>query len=565
MVKAKVSFECEACGYVSPSYLGRCPECQAWQSFSEQRLIKPDSPKNQRMGARDEIRNLSRESHFSRDSGAQALLSSILGHASPLSLVTTEHTARSSTGFAEMDRVLGGGLVSGSYVLIGGDPGIGKSTLLLQMASHLSLNDPAKKAKNVLYIAGEESPYQIKLRAERLKLPQIESNQHLLIYADNNIERVIEQIKRLKQSSGELDLPDLDLVIIDSIQSMYSPDVSGTPGSVSQVKECAGLLMEVAKSLNVTIFLIGHVTKDGSVSGPKLLEHTVDAVLYFEGDKYKNLRILRTVKNRFGSTQEIGIFEMGDKGLSEVENPSRLFLSSIYTGQGEEAYPGSAIVATLEGSRPILTELQALVGQSTYPSPRRIANGVETNRLHQIVAVLERRLGLDFSRQDIYINVVGGLTIDEPAADLGMALAIVSSLRNIPLKKGVILAGEVGLTGEIRPIHHANLRIQEASRLGFSKIILPAEAVSPPEANSKENISKQAIPKGAGSTKTLNSNQFSLIGVRSLMESLQACFDAPVSSSEEFTSHVDASFNNMPPSMSKPPLKNGEHPEPLVW
>lgn len=468
---------------MSPSYLGRCPECQAWSSFSEQKTIKAEtSAKHNRIASRDALR----EKTENDADGSQ--------FAVPLASIATEHISRLSTGFAEMDRVLGGGLVAGSYILIGGDPGIGKSTLLLQMASHLSKLDPkAPRQKQILYIAGEESPYQIRLRAERLSLDVT----NLLVFADNNIHHVINQLKQLKKSETGL-----DLVVIDSIQSMYSPDVSGTPGSVSQIKECAGLLMEVAKSLNVMIFLIGHVTKEGAVSGPKLLEHTVDAVLYFEGDKYKNLRILRTVKNRFGNTQEIGVFEMTGFGLQEVANPSQLFLSSIYTGQSGDIHPGSAIVATLEGTRPILTELQALVGQSTYASPRRIANGVETNRLHQIVAVLERRLGLSFAQQDIYINVVGGLSIDEPAADLGIALAIVSSLRNVPLKKGTVLAGEVGLTGEIRPIRLGELRAQEAARIGFERMVLPLDAM--PE-----------HPEG-----------LNVIEVQTLMEALPVCLQS---------------------------------------
>jgi DNA repair protein RadA/Sms len=288
------------------------------------------------------------------------------------------------------------------------------------------------------------------------------SASEIVVYAETDIHRIIETI----QSQAPA------LVIVDSIQAVYSPALSGTPGSVGQIKECAGMLMGVAKAQGVTIFLVGHVTKEGTVSGPKLLEHTVDAVLYFEGEKYNHLRILRTVKNRFGNTQEIGVFEMAETGLRELNNPSELFLSE----SSFQNHPGSVIVATVEGTRPILVELQALVGQSTYPSPRRVANGVEPNRLHQVIAVLERRLGLDFSRQDVYVNVVGGLRIEEPAADLGIALAILTSQRNLSIRFGTVVAGEIGLTGEIRPVRHSEARLNEARKMGFHRILMPAQS-----------------------------------------------------------------------------------------
>jgi DNA repair protein RadA/Sms len=441
MAKERITYQCTQCDYRSSTLLGRCPDCGKWDTLVEHRTIKA-SPLQQREVKRESVAHAS-------------------GHRVeplPLSSVVMTHTERYTSGYPEMDRVLGSGVVPGSYVLIGGDPGIGKSTLMLQMAHQVSI-----AGKTVLYVAGEESPFQIRLRADRLDV----CGDGIVVFPETDIQQVIEQIQTLKP----------DLVIIDSIQSMYSTGLSGTPGSVGQIKECAGMLMSVAKAFGVTIFLVGHVTKEGAVSGPKLLEHTVDAVLYFEGEKYQNLRILRSVKNRFGNTQEIGVFEIGERGLQEVANPSELFLS-------ESSYqnaPGSVIVSTMEGSRPLLVELQALVGQSTYPTPRRVATGVEHNRLHQIVAVLERRLGLDFSHQDIYVNVVGGLRIDEPAADLGIAMAIVTSQRNISVRFGTVLAGEIGLTGEIRPIRQGDARIGEARKIGFHRIILPQGAYTSTE------------------------------------------------------------------------------------
>lgn len=441
MAKNKVTYLCTECGYSAPSYLGRCPECQSWNSFNEQISIKPKT---------DTLRTRSLASPQEVGSGNRIVR---------LSEVTMDNAEQFSSGFPELDRVLGGGVMPGGYVLVGGDPGIGKSTLMLQTASKVG-----EQGKFVLYVAGEESPYQIKMRAERLAV----AADQISVLPVTNIQQVLEAIKASKP----------DLVIIDSIQAMYCTDVSGTPGSVSQIKECAAILMEAAKSLNIPIFLIGHVTKEGVVSGPKLLEHTVDAVLYFEGDKYQNLRILRTVKNRFGSTQEIGVFEMAEMGLKEIANPSELFLSQSMLGSAGNQ-PGSVVAATIEGSRPILVEIQALVGQSTYPSPRRVGNGIDANRLHQIVAVLERRLGLDFSRQDIYVNVVGGLRIDEPAADLAIAVAIISSARNLSVIAGTVVTGEIGLTGEIRPVRQCQNRLQEVARIGFQRMLIPRMELPP--------------------------------------------------------------------------------------
>lgn len=445
MAKNKVTYLCMDCGYSAPSYLGRCPECQTWGSFTEQVSVKPKT---------DTLRTRSLAGATSPAIGG-GIPSSMVR----LSEVTMDTAEQYGSGFPELDRVLGGGIMPGGYVLIGGDPGIGKSTLMLQMASEVG-----KQGKLVLYVAGEESPYQIKMRAERLEV----ATEKISVLPATNIQQVLDAIRAA--------LP--DLVIIDSIQSMYCPDVSGTPGSVSQIKECAAILMEAAKSLNVPIFLIGHVTKEGVVSGPKLLEHTVDAVLYFEGDKYQNLRILRTVKNRFGSTQEIGVFEMAEGGLKEISNPSELFLSQSMLGNAGN-HPGSIVAATIEGSRPILVEIQALVGQSAYSTPRRVGIGIEYNRLHQIVAVLERRLGLDFSRQDVYVNVVGGLRIDEPAADLAVAVAIISSVRNLSVIPGTVVTGEIGLTGEIRPVRQCQNRLQEAARIGFQRMLIPKMELPP--------------------------------------------------------------------------------------
>ncbi len=465
MAKTQVTYECSQCAYVSSSYLGKCPECDQWGSFIERKSVKkPAAPVNKRQAVAE-------------STGVEA-------QPIPLSRVVSERADRYPSGFPELDRVLGGGVMPGSYILIGGDPGIGKSTLMIQMASKVS--DPKKTNLKVLYVAGEESPYQIKQRADRLEL----GVDNVWIYPENNIYHVIGEIRNNRP----------DVVIVDSIQAMYSPELSGTPGSVGQIKECAGILMGIAKSLNVTIFLVGHVTKEGVVSGPKLLEHTVDAVLYFEGEKYKNLRILRTVKNRFGGTHEIGVFEITEKGLLEVTNPSELFLSeSSYRNN-----PGSVIVSTMEGTRPMLVEVQALVGQSAYSTPRRVANGADTNRLHQIVAVLERRLGLDFSRHDIYVNVVGGLSIDEPAADLGIAMAIITSQRDLSVRPGTVVAGEIGLTGEVRPVRNLEARILETEKIGFQRIVVP-----------RSESRKRPVP--------LARYKIEVAGVTSVMETISAC------------------------------------------
>ncbi len=462
-IKTRTVFQCQQCDAELPQYLGRCPECGNWNTLQEKKiqLSKPNAS----------VETHNRAYLFEEQSSAQLLKDICL----------TDELIRYSSGFPELDRVLGGGFIPGAYVLFGGDPGIGKSTLMLQIAQKI-----ANAEKTVLYVAGEESPHQIKMRAERLGL----TGNRILIYPETNISRIQEEIKSTRP----------DLVVIDSIQSIYDPDLSGTPGNVSQIKECAGQLMIMAKALRVTILLVGHVTKEGAVSGPKLLEHTVDGVLYFEGEKFRNLRILRSVKNRFGNTNEIGVFEIGDTGLTEVANPSELFLSeNSYINQ-----PGSAIVATMEGNRPILVEIQSLVGLTTYPSPRRVANGLDISRLHQIIAVLERRLGLDFSKQDIYVNVVGGIRIQEPAADLGIALSLITSCHQVSIKPKTVIAGEIGLTGEVRPISHHDARVSEAEKLGFERIVLP-KTRKPAEKQVLHGIQK--------------------IEIRSLMEALSHCLD----------------------------------------
>ena len=346
---------------------------------------------------------------------------------------------------------MGGGIVQGSLVLLAGDPGIGKSTILLQTAGEL-----CEHGKKVLYVSAEESAGQIKLRAERLGV----ASDNLYIYPQTNFELIKKHITEM--------MP--DLVIVDSIQAIFTSTIQSSAGSVSQIRECCNSLMGIAKSENVSIIVIGHVTKEGNIAGPKVLEHMVDTVIQFEGDKYKTYRILRSIKNRFGNTSEVGIFEMGTKGLSEVVNPSELFLKEYNQTQT----PGSTIIVTSEGTRPLLVEIQALVGTTPYPTPRRIANGVDISRVLQILAVLEKRIGLNLSKQDVYVNVIGGIDVTEPAADLGIALAIITCVRDVVFDSHTAIVGEIGLSGEIRAVNHIDKRINEAQKLGFKRIIVPA-------------------------------------------------------------------------------------------
>ncbi len=424
MAKVKSKYVCQSCGYESAGYLGKCPECGAWASFVEEVMGKE-----------------------------KALDASMLPDNNPpmkLNEIEMNTEIRTTTMISEFDRVLGGGIVKGSLILIAGDPGIGKSTILLQTSGEL-----CKNGKNVLYVSAEESASQIKLRAERLGI----KSDNLYIYPQTNYELIKKHVEEMQP----------DLVIIDSIQAIYSSNIQSSAGSVSQIRECCNYLMGLAKTNNISIIVIGHVTKEGNIAGPKVLEHMVDTVIQFEGDKYKTYRILRSIKNRFGNTSEVGIFEMGGKGLKEVVNPSELFLKEYNQTQT----PGSTIIVTSEGTRPLLVEIQALVGTTPYPAPRRIANGVDTSRVLQILAVLEKRIGLNLSKQDVYVNVIGGIDVSEPAADLGIALAIITCVRDVVFDSHTAIVGEIGLSGEIRAVNHIEKRINEAQKLGFKRIIIP--------------------------------------------------------------------------------------------
>jgi DNA repair protein RadA/Sms len=429
MAKGKKSvFFCQECGYEAPKWMGQCPACKQWNTFVEEVV--------------------------SQSAGKRAAGINSVKPAEPVSLSRVEirEDERLCTGIGELDRVMGGGIVGGSMTLVGGDPGIGKSTLLLQVCRNLA------DRVSVLYISGEESLKQIKLRA--MRIGAFDDRMMLLCETNlNNIRQVIEQKKP-------------DVVIIDSIQTMYNEEVTSAPGSVSQVRESTGVLMQIAKGLGVSIFIVGHVTKDGSVAGPRVLEHMVDTVLYFEGDRHASYRILRGVKNRFGSTNEIGVFEMRAEGLVEVENPSEFMLN----GKPEGA-SGSVVACSMEGTRPILIEIQALVCASNFGLPRRTAAGTDFNRVNLLMAVLEKRMGMNLSSSDAYVNIAGGIRMNEPAMDLGILLAIVSSYKDIVIDDKVLVFGEVGLSGEVRAVSMAEQRVQEAKKLGFTTIILPEVCV----------------------------------------------------------------------------------------
>ncbi len=417
MARQRTLYQCQSCGYSSPKWLGKCPDCNEWNSFTEeQRVTKLKS---------------------------QSV-------AEPVALpdIAASHGSRVSTGILELDRTLGGGVVMGSVVLIGGDPGIGKSTLTLQSLKGLT------NLGMVLYVSGEESPEQIKIRADRLKIDSAD----IILLPETSLEGIISTVQKLKPK----------VLIIDSIQTIFSLELPSAPGSVSQIRECSTKLMFLAKKSGVPLFLIGHVTKEGAIAGPKVLEHIVDTVLYFEGDKGNPFRILRAVKNRFGSTNEIGVFEMQESGLQEVDNPSQLFLS-----EKPENVPGSVVTVSLEGTRPLLVEIQALVTASNFGQARRTAIGVDYNRINLLVAVLDKRLGMQLGGMDIYVNVVGGLKIDEPAIDMGIIAAIASSFKNKPISSELFTFGEIGLSGELRAISQPDIRIKEASKLGFKKGIVP--------------------------------------------------------------------------------------------
>ena len=457
MAKARdTAFFCKECGYESAKWFGQCPACREWNTASEEPVAKTKTAKGK---------------------GAPVhIVSDGKNEPSKLADINTKETDRMSTGIKELDRVLGGGIVAGSLVLVGGDPGIGKSTLLLQMCKNLSHMD-----KNVLYISGEESLKQIKMRAERIGT----FTDKLLLLCETNLDIIEETMKKT--------MP--DVVIIDSIQTMYREDVGSAPGSVSQVRESTAVLMQLAKGLNISIFIVGHVTKEGVVAGPRILEHMVDTVLYFEGDKNAAYRILRAVKNRFGSTNEIGVFEMQETGLKEVTNPSEYMLDGRPDGAS-----GSVVACLMEGTRPMLVEIQALVCQSNFGMPRRTAAGADINRFNLLMAVLEKRIGLRLSGCDAYLNIAGGLRISEPALDLAIVYAVLSSYKNIAVDHNTIVFGEVGLTGEVRAVSHAAVRVNEAIKLGFTTCIMP------------EVCLKNLKPDG----------KIKLVGIKSVSELLKA-------------------------------------------
>ena len=449
--KSKAVFVCSECGYEAPKWTGRCPACGEWNTMNEE--IKAPPRASQAAGAPSLRRAPQR-----------------------ITELNPEGEQRYKTGLKELDRVLGGGIVRGGLMLIGGDPGIGKSTLLLQICEHLG------QRLNILYVSGEESARQLKLRADRLGV----HSERLFVLCETDVGAIIETIFSEKP----------DIVIIDSIQTMSLADVASSPGSVTQVRECTSAIMRAAKSVDTPVFIVGHVNKDGAIAGPKVMEHIVDCVLYFEGDRHTSYRMLRCVKNRYGSTNEIGVFEMRDKGLAEVENPSLMQRSGRLTNVS-----GTCVACAMEGSRPLLAEVQGLVSPTGFGNPRRMTTGFDYNRLSLLLAVLEKREGYFFANLDAYVNVVGGLRLDEPASDLPVALALVSSLKDTPVPEGVVAFGEIGLAGEIRSVSQADARISEAARLGFTRIILP-----------KPNLKNLSVhPDGA-----------EIIGVRTVREAYEA-------------------------------------------
>lgn len=423
MAKQKTKFVCNECGSESPKWLGKCPECGQWNTFVEE--IEQKGP------------------------GIGAGITITASKPMALRDITIEAEQRLSTGLSELDRVLGGGIIDGSLVLVGGDPGIGKSTLLLQISENIG-----KAGLRVLYISGEESVSQIKIRASRMEV----SSDNIFLVSENNMEGINRHIEDIKPN----------ILIIDSIQTMYDPDITSAPGSVSQVRECTLKLMKVAKQDGIATFLVGHVTKQGAIAGPRVLEHMVDTVLYFEGESHMSYRVLRSVKNRFGSTNEIGIFEMGEMGLVEVKNPSQMLLSGRMKG-----VPGSSIISTIEGTRAMLVEVQALLSFTNFGVPRRNATGVDYNRVVLLMAVLEKRVGMQLGNCDSYVNVVGGIKLGEPATDLGIIAAIASSFRDTEINDSTVIMGEVGLAGEVRAVNLIEKRLMEAMKMGFRTCIIP--------------------------------------------------------------------------------------------
>ncbi len=429
MAKIKTKFVCQECGYETVKWTGRCPGCNAWNSMVE------------------EVETAAKTTgHIRLQTGPAKVMA--------IREIPSQSESRFSCGFQETNRVLGGGVVPGSLILLGGDPGIGKSTLLLQISHEI-----AAAGRRVLYLSGEESASQLRLRAERLGTV----HENLFVLAETDLDASLSLIQQQPP----------DFLIVDSIQTVYIPGLNSAPGSVGQVRECTSQLLRMAKSLQIATFIVGHVTKDGNLAGPRMLEHMVDAVLYFEGERHHTYRVLRAVKNRFGSTNEIAIFDMRQLGLQEVANPSEMFLS-----ERSEQSPGSAVVTAMEGSRPLLLEVQALVAPTSFGTPRRMATGADYNRVSLILAVLERRLGMRLQASDAYVNLAGGVRVDEPAIDLGIAMALASSYRDRPLATGDVFMGEIGLTGEVRSVSRLEQRIREAAKLGFRRCIVPARSLT---------------------------------------------------------------------------------------
>ena len=451
MAKAKTVFFCKECGNESSKWLGQCPACKQWDTMVEQKLEKNIYKSNRRT-----------------ISDNKAVV---------LTQVSSKEDERMTTNIGELDRVLGSGIVKGSLVLVGGDPGIGKSTLLLQMCKEL-----ASMGKKVLYVSGEESIVQIKMRADRLG----EFKGEMLLLSETNLDTVLDNIDEIKP----------EIVIIDSVQTMFKEDVASSPGSVSQVKETTNVLMHIAKEKGIATFIVGHVTKEGTVAGPRVLEHMVDTVLYFEGENQASYRMLRAVKNRFGSTNEIGVFEMQREGLVEIPNPSKYMLQ----GKPEDE-PGSVVTTTIEGTRTILIEIQALVCRTSFNFPRRTSAGTDFNRVNLLLAILEKRLGMKLAECDAYVNIAGGMKVTEPAVDLALIMAVISSYRNVPISGRTIIFGEVGLTGEVRAVSQASQRVSEAMKIGFEKIIMP-----------KANLPIQDV----------DTSGVNIIGVSNIREALQA-------------------------------------------
>ena len=438
MSKVQTRYTCQKCGRTSPRAMGRCPGCGSWGSMVEEVINPTEVPAK-----------------------ASPQVGLGMGRSTPRRLkdIEDEQEERLLLPIGEFARVLGGGIVPGSIVLVGGDPGIGKSTLMLQVTLEMALQGAEGDFRRVLYVSGEESERQVKMRASRLLAENSRPfPDHLYLVTETNMTAILEHVANVKPA----------IVVIDSIQTVYLPDISSSAGSVSQVRECAGRLRDLAKSTGIAVFVIGHVTKEGIIAGPRVLEHIVDTVVYLEGDRYQSYRLLRSVKNRFGATSEVGVFEMREHGMAEVANPSEMFLAERMVN-----VPGSSIAVTVEGTRPILVEVQGLTSPTTLGNPRRTPNGVDMNRLLLTVAVLTRRLGMHLGEQDVFVNVIGGLRVNEPAADLAVAAALVSSLRDVAVRADTVLIGEVGLSGELRMVGQMNIRLREAAKLGFRSAIVP--------------------------------------------------------------------------------------------